>query len=69
MGIVDVFTAQFPHFHFEDKVRFWDGGNNKPPVRYTYVRRKHKGLANGRLEDGAESASEEKEKEAESAIS
>ncbi|EXB31008.1 hypothetical protein L484_016870 [Morus notabilis] len=60
----DVVNVQFPHFHLEDKVRLWGGGNDKPPVRYTYVRRKHKGLLEGRMENGAESASEEKKKEA-----
>jgi len=32
--------AQFPHFHLEDKVRLWGGGNDKPSVRFTYSRRK-----------------------------
>ncbi|EXB51234.1 Protein strawberry notch [Morus notabilis] len=42
--------------------------SDKPPVRYTYVRRRCKGLSDGRMMDGAESASEGREKEAESAI-
>lgn len=32
--------AQFPHFHLEDKVRLWGGGNDKPSVHFTYSRRK-----------------------------
>lgn len=36
----DAIDTQFPHFHLEDKVRLWGGGNDKPPVRFTYARRK-----------------------------
>ena len=31
---------QFPAFHLEDKVKVWAAGNDRPPVRFTYSRRK-----------------------------
>ena len=31
---------QFPSFHLEDKVKVWAGGNVRPPIRFTYARRK-----------------------------
>ena len=34
---------QFPDFHLEDKVRFLGGSNDKPPLQFTYVRRKTRG--------------------------
>lgn len=36
----DRIQHQFPWFHLEDKVRVWAGGNDKPPIRFTYARRK-----------------------------
>lgn len=32
---------QFPAFHLEDKVKVWGGGNVRPPVHFTYTRRKN----------------------------
>ena len=32
--------TQFPDFHLEDKVKVWAGGNDRPPIRFTYARRK-----------------------------
>ena len=32
---------QFPSFHLEDKVKFWAASVDKPPIRFTYSRRKH----------------------------
>ena len=31
---------QFPEFHLEDKVNVWAGGNVRPPIRFTYARRR-----------------------------
>ena len=31
---------QFPLFHLEDKERVWEGGNDRPLVRFTYQRKK-----------------------------
>ena len=31
---------QFPLFHLEDKVRVWEGDNDRPLVRFTYQRKK-----------------------------
>ena len=31
---------QFPLFHLEDKVRVWEGGNDRPLVCFTYERKK-----------------------------
>ncbi|EXC06937.1 hypothetical protein L484_007617 [Morus notabilis] len=36
----EAIDCQFPHFYLEDKVRLWGGGNDKPPLRFTYVRRR-----------------------------
>ncbi|PON56653.1 histone H3-K9 methyltransferase, partial [Trema orientale] len=36
----DKIQQQFPTFHLEDKVLSLGGSNDKPPVRFTYVRRK-----------------------------
>jgi hypothetical protein len=39
----DKIDHDFPAFHLADKVAFWDGGIDTPPVQYTYVRRKRRG--------------------------
>ena len=36
----EVISAQFPQFNLEDKVRVWVAGNVRPPINFTYVRRK-----------------------------
>ena len=33
---------QFPAFHLEDKVKVWAGGNDRPPIHFTYSRRTKK---------------------------
>lgn len=33
-------NQQFPCFHLEDKVDFGVAGNDRPPIRFTYTRRK-----------------------------
>ncbi|PON75651.1 Ribonuclease H-like domain containing protein, partial [Trema orientale] len=39
----DMIQHQFPSFHLEDKVALAAGGNDRPPIRFTYVRRGKKG--------------------------
>ena len=34
-----VIQQQSPHFHLEGKVQQLVGGNDKPPIHYTYIRR------------------------------
>ena len=50
----ETIDAQFPHFHLEDKVCLWGGGNHKPPICFTYVRRRFHGkdLASTGEQDG-----------------
>ena len=36
----ELIKSQFPDFHLEDKVSLEPGGNVRPPIRYTYTRRK-----------------------------
>lgn len=38
----ELLQQQFPDFHLEDMVTRWVGGIDKPPVRFTYVRRRKK---------------------------
>ena len=35
----ELLQAQFPDFNLEDKVSHWEGSDDKPPIRFTYVRR------------------------------
>lgn len=35
----EVLQEQFPAFNLKDKVTLWTRGNDKPPIRFTYVRR------------------------------
>ncbi|POO01950.1 Chromo domain containing protein, partial [Trema orientale] len=35
----DKIQQQFPAFHLEDKVLSLGGSNDRPPIRFTYVRR------------------------------
>lgn len=35
----EVLQKQFPAFNLKDKVTLWTRGNDKPPIRLTYVRR------------------------------
>ena len=47
---VDLISKQFPNFHLEDKVFSKTGGTDrypKPPIQYTYNRRKKKGGDHG----------------------
>ena len=39
----ELVQEQFPDFHLEDKVTLWAGSDDKPPIRFTYVRGKKKG--------------------------
>ena len=42
---------QFPEFHLEDKVSLQPGGIDKPPIHFTYKRRKGSGTSKERVGD------------------